>query len=254
MSQDHPGQGHPYQDPSHADGRAAIGVLNESSLHAALKRNLAQEGDRLEVPLDGYLIDILRGDLVIEVQVQSFYQIRDKLRTLLRDHPVMLVHPIPQAKWIVKVDPEDRERIVSRRKSPKKRRLADLFDELIYMPRLINDPKLSITVLLTHEDEIRCADGRGSWRRKGVSILDRRLLQVVDEVTFRTGDDLLHLLPRERMPASFTARDVAQETGLRIRSARKMVYCLREMGAIERIGKGGRAFLYELAHDPQRGP
>jgi hypothetical protein len=50
----------------------AIGLLNEKSLHSALKHWYARPGDRLESPLDGYVVDILRGDHVIEIQTRNF--------------------------------------------------------------------------------------------------------------------------------------------------------------------------------------
>ena len=47
-------------------GRSSeIGTLNEKPLHAALKAWYAQPGDRLEVAVDGFVVDIVRGDLLI---------------------------------------------------------------------------------------------------------------------------------------------------------------------------------------------
>jgi hypothetical protein len=40
-----------------------IGTLMETSLHAALKEWYAQPGDRTEVPMDGYVIDLVRDEL-----------------------------------------------------------------------------------------------------------------------------------------------------------------------------------------------
>lgn len=45
-----------------------IGRLNEGPLHAALKRWCARPGDRLEAVVDGYVIDIVRADLLLEIQ------------------------------------------------------------------------------------------------------------------------------------------------------------------------------------------
>ena len=52
-------------------------MLNEGSLHASLKRHYAKNGDEFEVPLDGFVIDILRrrdevDELLVEVQTSSF--------------------------------------------------------------------------------------------------------------------------------------------------------------------------------------
>lgn len=41
---------------------SGIGLLNEKSLHASLKQWYAQPGDRFEVAVDGFVIDIVRND------------------------------------------------------------------------------------------------------------------------------------------------------------------------------------------------
>ena len=45
-----------------------IGTLNEKPLHAGLKEWVARPGDAFEQPVDGYVIDIVRDDLLIEIQ------------------------------------------------------------------------------------------------------------------------------------------------------------------------------------------
>ena len=67
-----------------------IGLLNEKSLHSALKHWYAKPGDRLEFPLDGYIVDILRGDQVIEIQTGNFSSIKHKMRNLSCRHRVSL--------------------------------------------------------------------------------------------------------------------------------------------------------------------
>ena len=83
-----------------------IGRLNELSLHAGLKRWYARPGDRLEAPVDGYVIDLVRGELLIEIQTGSFSAIKRKILDLVSRGPVRLVHPITREKWIVKVGPD----------------------------------------------------------------------------------------------------------------------------------------------------
>ena len=39
-------------------------------------------GDRLEVKYDNYIVDIVRGDLLLEVQTGSFHTCRKKFDTL----------------------------------------------------------------------------------------------------------------------------------------------------------------------------
>ena len=222
-----------------------IGRLRERSLHAALKERYARPGDEMEVQVDGYVIDIVRDDLLIEVQTGSFSKLGAKLRTLVKTHPVVLIYPIPQLRWIVKIDPDSGERL-SRRKSPKRGRYTDLFGELMRIPDLINHPSFSIKVALIEEEQIRCADGRGSWRRKGVSIIDRELVDVIETRGFSEKRDLLALLP-DSLPHPFTNKLLARALRVRARQAQRMSYCLKRMGAIVEVGRDGREFLLDIA-------
>ena len=223
---------------------SGINTENERSLHAAIKRWYAQPGDRLEAMVDGYIVDIVRGDTLIEVQTGGFASIRRKLERLVENHPVRLVYPIPQQRWIVKLDPVTGQR-VSRRKSPKRGKLTDLFGELVRIPHLMTEANFQLEVLLVQEEQIRCADGRGSWRRKGVSIVDRELIGVLEQATYSSKEDLLRLLP-EDLAERFTNRDLAAGKKMRIAQARRMTYSLRKMGALRHVGRRGREMLFSL--------
>jgi len=124
-----------------------IGTLNEKALHAALKEWYAEPGDRVEVEIDGFFVDLVRGDLLIEIQTGGFSGIKRKLLALTEAHPLRLVYPIAREKWIVKLD-EDGRRRLSRRKSPKRGQVEDVFAELVSFPRLITRPNFSLDVLL----------------------------------------------------------------------------------------------------------
>jgi hypothetical protein len=156
------------------------------------------------------------------------------------------VYPIAREKWIIKVAPSGEE-TVSRRKSPKKGRLSDLFVELVRIPDLIREDNFRIEVLMTREEEVRCDDGMGSWRRKGVSIKDRLLLDVVDRATFSSEDDFRRFLPGD-LKEPFTNNDLAEAAGLPIRNARRMSYCLRKMGVMREVGKTGNELLFGIAN------
>ena len=216
-----------------------IGTLNEKPLHAALKNVCAQPGDRFEVPVDGFFVDLVRGDLLIEFQTAGFSAIRRKLEALLPHHPVRLVHPIAAAKWLVKVDrPGTKE--LSRRKSPKRGCVDDLFEELVSLPKLLAHENFSLEVLMIHEEEVRRDDRRRrkSWRR-----CERRLLDVIDRWVFESPEDLADLLPDD-LPEPFTTADLAERLTKPRWLAQKMAYCLREAGALSVEGKRANALLY----------
>ena len=143
-----------------------IGVLNEKPLHAALKRQYAEPNDLFEVPVDGFMLDIVRGDLLIEIQTKSFASIKKKLASLVDRHQIRLVYPIAQEKWILK-PAEDGQGQTSRRKSPKHGALEDIFKELVSLPELLLHPNFSIEVVFIIEEEVRRHDRTRGWRRKG---------------------------------------------------------------------------------------
>ena len=195
--------------------------------------------------MDGFIIDILRGDLLVEVQTKSFHAIKGKLSSLVKNHEVRLVYPIPERKWIVRITKSGE--LVSKRKSPRKGRLVDLFYELVSIPHFIARENFSLEVLMIEEEEIRCNDGKGSWRRRGVSIKDRRLINITDRALFENEVDFLRFLPRD-LKRPFTNHSLADLTGVPINLTRKITYCLRKMGAIIRVGKNGReSILTDLA-------
>ncbi|HAX81656.1 MAG TPA: hypothetical protein DCY40_03685 [Actinobacteria bacterium] len=63
-----------------------IGSLNEKPLHAALKEWYRRRGDLVEVATDGFVVDLVRAGLLIEIQTGSFAAMRRKLDRLLDAH------------------------------------------------------------------------------------------------------------------------------------------------------------------------
>jgi hypothetical protein len=232
---------------------ARIGTLAEKSLHAQLKQLYTQPGDLLEHTLDGYVIDIARPSAgedepdfaCIEIQTRGLAKMTPKLRTLLARRRVHVVVPIAQETTIVRVDGSGA--LISRRKSPKHGSVLQVFAELVSLPTLLADPRFTLEVLLTREEQIWRDDGLGSWRRKRWSIYDRRLLAVTGSTLLTCPDDCAALLPGH-LPDGFTCRDLAAAAGLQHALAQKMAYCLRQMGLITVIGKQGNALVYARSH------
>ena len=219
--------------------------MNEKPLHASLKQWYARPGDRFEVPVDGFVIDIVRDDLLIEIQTRNFASINSKLCKLARSYEVRLVYPVVQEKWIIRLARDDGG-IEVRRKSPKRGRLEDLFWELVSIPQLLSNPNFSLEVLMIREEEVRRYDGKRKWRKRGWVIEGRRLLDVVDRRLFAKSADWLPFIPDGLQ--SFTTKDLATIADTRRELAQKMAYCLRHARMIELIGRQGRANLYRVAN------
>lgn len=221
---------------------SGVGTLGEKPLHAALKRWYVREGDRLEVAVDGYVIDVVRGRTLIEIQTRGFTALRRKLPALLdAGHEVRLVHPVPVEKWIVKLGPGGH--VASRRRSPKRGRVVDVFGELVSFPELTSRPGLTLEVLLVSEEEVRRFDGRRGRRRRGWVVEERRLLAVVDRTVVDSPDGLARLLP-DGLPEAFTTADLAVALSRPRRLAQQMAYCLRRVGVIHEVGRRGNAVVY----------
>ncbi len=217
--------------------------MNEHTLHSAIKQWYSLPGAISEVNIGQFVVDVVQGSSLVEVQTRNFSATKKKLQRLVEDHKVRLVYPIAKRKWISRVGQSGE--LLNRRKSPKKGRLVDLFYELVRLPDLIAHENFVLEVLLIEEEEVRCNDGRGSWRRRGVSIKDRKLIRIVDRVIFNDERDLLRFLPKE-LPNYFTNRDLAVHAGISVNLACKMTYCLKKMGAIAEMGKRGRALLFRI--------
>ncbi len=225
----------------------AVSSGRESSLHSAIKKWYFLEGDKLEARVDDFVVDIARGDLLIEIQTANFSAIKPKLLRLLNDHKVRLVYPIPRIKWIVHKSTATGE-TYGRRRSPKKGRLSDLFSELIRIPSLFSKGNFSLEVLMIEVEEIWRDDGRGSWRRKGASIEDRKLICVFERRIFEHKTDFHKVLP-EDLPEPFSNRNLAESLGIPVNQSRKMTYALRKIGTITCVSKNRNQMFFARARE-----
>ena len=220
-----------------------IGLLNEKPLHAALKEWYRIDGDEVEVPLEGFVIDLVRDGLLVEIQTRGFASMRRKLDRLLDSHSICIVYPVAAEKWIVKVDDNGGE--VSRRRSPKRGIPADVCGELVSFPSLLSHPNFTLEVALIEEEEVRRPHAKKGWRRGGLVIEERRLVDVRELVEFDAPEALLGLLP-EGMPDPFTTADLAEGLGRSRHAAQEVGYCLRVSGAVGTAGRDKRGILYCL--------
>ena len=125
-------------------------LMTEYSLHSEVKAWYSALGDELEVKVNnGFVIDVLRDNLLIEIQTRNFSVIKKKLDKLVVDNRVRLVYPIAKLKWIIYVSKLGD--VVSKRKSPKRGKLIDLFYELVHLSYLVKNKNFSFEVLLNEE-------------------------------------------------------------------------------------------------------
>jgi hypothetical protein len=225
-------------------------TYREGSLHAALKAQYAAAiaDSLIEAAVDGFVVDVVGRDELVEVQTGSFGSASRKLERLAASHRVALVFPIAVEKWLIRVDGDGV--ILGRRRSPKHGHAIDLFDELVHIAGLLTHPNFRIEIPLIHEEEVRGPIAEGvryryprEWRR-----LDRRLIAVVETRRIDTPADLLLLLP-DGLPEPFTTADIVAASGRSRRLAGRAVYCLERTGTIARQGRRGRHIVYRRIAD-----
>lgn len=219
-----------------------IGTLAERSLHAALKAWYARPDDGVEQRVGRFVVDLVRDDLLIEIQTGNFTAIRRKLKALLPEHRVRLLLPLARDRWIVREAADGRR--VSRRRSPRHRTAVDAFYELVRIPHQLAHPNLTVGLLAIEEEEVWRDDGQGSWRRRGWSVVDRRLVAVVGEERFGAPQEWLRLLPAG-LERPFTNKALAAALRRPPRLAQKVTYTLCRAGALAQVGKRGRANLFD---------
>ncbi len=218
--------------------------MREQPLHAELKAWYARDGGEVEVPVDGYVVDVVRDSLLIEIQTTGFAGVKRKLSRLSAVHPLLLVYPVATERWLV-------TREGTQRKSPQHGTVLHLMDALVSVPHLALCPNFSLEVALIHERVVRHRDARRSWRRRGWVVDERQLIAVVHTRRFEGAADFAALLPAA-LPQLFTTADLAHALGCRRQLAQRMVYCLREMGALAVVGKSRRALLYRKCELEER--
>jgi hypothetical protein len=227
----------------------SIGTRFESSLHRDLKYRYAGQNGQTEAEVGGFVADGISAEgEFIEVQTGSFGPLKKKAQSLALLGKVRIIHPIIINKYIEVFDKDGKRKY--RRKSPRRGNQWDIFDALIHAPELPLIPGLVIELALIDVVETRVSDGKGSWRRKGVSIHDRKLLSFHEKIIFKKPADYLRFVPMKKTE-EFTSNLLSEKTGINIVLARKTLYVLVKLGIVKKTGKKRNTLLFKLTR-PKR--
>jgi len=222
--------------------KSSIGIRNESSLHKTLKFQYAASAKKTEVAVGEYVADAISEDgEFIEVQTGSFAPLEKKVKELAAIGKVRIIHPVVVTKTLETYDANGD--FLYRRKSNLHGSIWNIFNPLLHAPLLplVKNVKIELAMIDTTERRVR--DGKGSWRRKGVSIQDKQLSAWHERVLFAKKSDYLCFIPFKK-GEKFTVSSLAHREGLKTVIARKALYVLAKMKLVKRIGKDGRAWVY----------
>lgn len=220
----------------------------ETTLHQQLKRRYAEDDSQTEVVLGNYRIDAIRGDELIEVQCASLSAIRDKCQDLLKRHQLRVVKPVIIRTRITR-QKKSGGAVTSRRLSPKRGSVLDLFDELIYFTRVFPHPNLTLEVPLVHVEQFRVPRKkrrRRSWH-KDYKVDDVKLESIEESIELQKPTDLLSLLNLPENLEDFNTADLAKSIGRPRSHAQHIAYVLRKTGAIDASGRNRTGVIYQRA-------
>lgn len=236
----------------------SFSTLNESSLHKSLKILYQEiyEGET-EVEQDGHIYDIVtKNGNIIEIQTKNLAKLLPKiLDTIEKGHNVKLVHPLP---LITRIELQDENgKIISKRKSPKKGSIYDIFRELTGIYPLITNPHFSLEIVeieMTEErirtkEPVQSKNGRRRFRRNWIK-KGKRLDIIINTRRFSNAEDYITLLPP--LPESFCAADLKKAIAFQkdfparaANNAHLIIWVLSHANLIEFKEKKGRTKYYK---------
>lgn len=217
-----------------------IGTLSEKTVHAVLKEYYGGGEENKEIPLGGFVADVVSEDGVIEIQTRALYRLERKLEALLPLCRVTVVYPIEARKYLLDIDPDSGE-LISKRLSPKRLKIWHGIAELYGIRKFLGNENLTVRfpVLTVEETRIRAAEKK-RWADK----IDKLPADMTEEVVIRRKEDIAALLPEE-LPDGFTSAEFAKLCRINADTAGKCIRVLSVMGIITECGKQGRCKLWK---------
>ena len=228
-----------------------INTYNETSLHRELKAIYAQKHKgNTEIEIENYICDIVctdKNSTIIEIQTSNLSKLTNKIEKLTKNHKVKLVYPLATTTYLQKQNEDGK--ILSKRKSPKKKNIYSIFGELFSIYKLFDNKNFSLIVLLIEQRVIKTVypenvQSTNKKRRfkKDWLITDKKLLNKKEEIIFNSKNDFQNLLPKE-IPENFSSKDLSKtEIG---KEANKMLWVLRKANLIEQVKKEGNLIIYK---------
>lgn len=224
-----------------------IGTLSEKSVHAMLKDYLEPDKSKHEVKIGKYIADICNENGIIEIQTKQFKNLVNKLDFYTCNCiNTKVVYPLIRTKYINWIDSDSLD-VVDIRKSSHTGVIQDVFKELYWIYKYIENSSIELDIILVDANEYKILDGRGSNKKIKATKVDKVPTKVVDVVTFKSISDFSKFIP-DTIDDVWTTKDFLKQTKCNKRWLGSGIKILRETGAIELVGKEGNSYLYKRAY------
>ena len=110
----------------------------------------------------------------------------------------------------------------------------------------LKEENLRIRPVLLDMEEYRLLNGWSRDKKKGSSRFDRIPTELVEEVEINCLADYMQFVPYD-LPEQFTTKEFAKTAHITTALAQTTLNILYHVGVVERVGKQGKAYLYEVA-------
>lgn len=220
-----------------------IGTLSERTLHAVLKKYLCENEEYHEVKVGSFYADICHDGKIIEIQTRAFNKLRPKLDYFLKDHKVTICYPITHYKFLSWINLETGE-VSEKRKSPKVGKFCDAFYELYKIKMYLDNPNLSIHLMLIDCDEYRNLNGWSKDKKKGSDREERIPSKLVSELVINSIDDYRYFL--QGVSDKFTNEELRKSLKINIRYATLATNIFQHIGLLTVDGKTGKKNIYKI--------
>ena len=227
--------------------RQGIGTMREKTVHAVLKNYYAPDQDMHEIPIDQYVADIYTGSSIIEIQTAQFNRLREKLACFLPQYPVMVGYPIAYRRTLVWVDEATGECIPAKRAS-RKGSVYDAFSELYKIKSYLKNENLTLCFPMLELEEYKLLNGWGKEKKNHASKYDRIPIAICNEIRFERSEDYLQLIPYD-MPEPFSVQDFGKAVKIPRSQAAIVLNILFYLEQLDRVGKQGNAYLYQVCEN-----
>ncbi|MBQ7379728.1 MAG: hypothetical protein IJW70_08675 [Clostridia bacterium] len=235
-----------------------IGTLAEKRMHAILKNYVCSDVSCHEIRVldtlpeqkraaatnhksTRYVSDVLRGSNVWEIQTGSFFPLREKIAWYMQHAPyhVTVVVPVPYKKHLNWIDTQTGT-VQKRSVRPHTTKPTAVASELYWLREHLQNPKLSIELLLLEVEEYRLLDGYGKDKKARASKYEKIPTALCGTIVLEKAEDYRMFLPDD-LPEQFTASQYAKASGQRGRNAYYALHMLVGAGLLTEGEKLGRA-------------
>ncbi len=221
---------------------ASIGEYQEKAIHFILKNYFENDSDKMEVKIDGMVMDILNEEGIIEIQTKSFDRLRNKLDKFLDNYSFTIVYPLINSKKITWMNSENEADY--NRKSPLHMNVFNSFRELYKIKKYLKHKNLHFCFVFLNIIEFKNLDGYGKDKKKKASSFNKLPIDIEKTVYFDSFKEFENIFDGNEN--NFTSLELSKMKKIKLKDAQVALTVLNYLEIVERIGKSGRSYIYKV--------